>query len=95
MLLSGSGEGGDSKLRPKSEDDAAVRLWAGLHSGRSSKGPGRRGRTQLGHGVGRRLAWLGAGGQAREQGRIPQASWAWLLLQERAVGTRGRIETIA
>lgn len=93
MLLSGSREGGDSKLRPKSKDDAAVRLWGpGLPR---SKGPARRGRTQLGHGVGQRLAQLGEGGQAREQGRIPQASWAWLLLQERTVGTRGRMETIA
>lgn len=53
---------------------------------------------------GKDLAWpqggtetgtAGTGGQAREEGRIPQASWAWLLLQEREVGTRGRTETIA
>lgn len=33
MLLSGRGEGGDSKLRPESEDDAASWLWGpGFHS---------------------------------------------------------------
>lgn len=63
MPLSGRGEGGDSKLRPKSEGDAAMWLWGpGFHSlWEEQQGPAQRGRTQLGHRVGQRLARLGRG----------------------------------
>lgn len=64
------------------------------HSGRSSKGQPRGEGLSSGHRVGTETGTAGTGAKP-EEGRIPQASWAGLLLQERVVGTRGRTETIA
>lgn len=97
MLLSGRGEGGDSKLRPESEDDAASWLWGpGFHSlWEEQQGAGPEGKDSAWSQGGTEASTAGVGDQAREESRIPQASWAWLPLQERVVGTQGRIETIA
>lgn len=79
-------EGGDSKLRPKSEGDAAMWLWGqgSTHSGRSSKGQPR-GKDSAWPQGGTETGTAGTGAKPGEEGRIPQASWAWLLAQERVV----------